>query len=73
LWIGASEGLYVWNGTTCEIVEATRGHAVTAVGIGPGHKYEGMEALWAGTAGKTPWKAERSLYKIVGLKSSRLR
>ncbi|NLJ61170.1 MAG: hypothetical protein GX338_09530 [Firmicutes bacterium] len=65
LWIGASEGLYVWNGTTCEIVEATRGHAVTAVGIGPGHKYEGMEALWAGTAGR-PVEGGKDLYKIVG-------
>ncbi|HHX25092.1 MAG TPA: hypothetical protein GX721_00320 [Firmicutes bacterium] len=65
LWIGASDGLYVWNGTTCEIVEATRGYAVTAVGIGPGHKYEGMETLWAGIAGR-PVEGGKDLYKMVG-------
>ena len=52
LWIGSSDGLYVWDGATCDMVEATQGYAVTAVGVGPGHKYEGMEALWAGIEGK---------------------
>ncbi len=65
LWIGSSDGLYVWNGTTCEIVEATRGYTVTAVGVGPGHKYEGIEALWGGTAGR-PAEGEKNLNRIVG-------
>ncbi len=65
LWIGASDGLYVWDGATCEIVEATRGYTVTAVGIGPGHKYEGMEALWAGISGKSVERG-KDLYRIVG-------
>jgi len=52
LWIGCKDGLYVYDGVTCEIVEATRGYSVTAVGHGPGSKYEGGEVLWAGTAGR---------------------
>lgn len=52
LWIGCGDGLYVYDGVTCEMVEATRGYSITAVGTGPGSKYEGGEVLWAGTAGK---------------------
>jgi hypothetical protein len=64
LWIGCPDGLYVYDGVTCEMVEATRGYSITAVGTGPGSKYEGGEVLWAGTAGRPAGSGKES-YRIA--------
>ena len=64
LWIGGRNGLWVWDGRNCDIVEATRGYSITALGVGRGRKYEGGETLWAGTAG-IPAGTGKDPYRIV--------
>lgn len=48
LWIGAGDGLYVWDGSALTSVEGTAGYGITGLGVGPGFRYDG-ETLWAGS------------------------